>query len=294
MKELLKSKTAEVMEIIAPFFTVSSKAEANLKSSMEYALTSGGKRLRPMMMRESSLLFAGKSSVLPDFMAAIEMIHNYSLVHDDLPDIDNDMLRHGKPSTHAVYGAPMALLAGDGLLNLAFETAIGACLKEPGEHTVKASDIMARAAGATGMVGGQALDVQSDKGVLVPGKEELDYIYKNKTGKLISAPLMMGGVLSGADKSEVETLDRIGYLVGYAFQIVDDILDIEGDEATLGKPIGSDEKNNKPTFVTINGMEKSRQVVKEYTEEAIERLMTLPGDKSFLNDLFLYLINRNA
>lgn len=294
MKEVLPLKTKEVMDIISPFFVVDASVEPTLKEAMEYSLNAGGKRLRPMMMREACLLFGDAPEVLPDFMASIEMIHTYSLVHDDLPAMDNDLLRHGKPSTHAVYGEACGILTGDGLLNFAYETATKACLKDGTEGSLMAMDILSSAAGAKGMVGGQALDVKSDKGQLIPGKEELDYIYRNKTGKLISAPLMIGGCLNGATKEEISTLSRIGFCVGYAFQIVDDILDIEGDEAKLGKPIGSDAKNNKPTFVTINGIEESQRIAKEYTREAIESLMTLPGDKTFLRDLFNYLCKRDS
>lgn len=294
MKERLALKTKEVMGIIAPFFVVDSCVESSLKEAMEYSLNAGGKRLRPMMMREACLLFGEENLVLPDFMAAIEMIHTYSLVHDDLPAMDNDMLRHGKPSTHAVFGEAAAILTGDGLLNLAYETAAKACIKDATEKSLMALDILSSAAGAKGMVGGQAMDVKSDKGLLIPGKDELDYIYRNKTGRLISAPLMIGGCLAGAGKTEIDTLERIGFCVGYAFQILDDILDIEGDEASLGKPIGSDAKNNKPTFVTINGMEESKRIAREYTDEAIESLMTLPGDKTFLRELFDYLCKRKS
>lgn len=295
MKEELRKKTKEIEEIIYPFFKVKGGHTSSLSDSMEYALTSGGKRLRPMIMREVSALFSeDMPKSLPTFMAAIEMIHNYSLVHDDLPAMDNDLLRHGKPSTFAKYGEANAILCGDGLLNLAYEIVFSYAKDNPNPDVIEAGAILSSCAGSEGMVGGQALDVMYDKSSDIPKREELLYIYENKTGKLFLASFLIGGILSGADTKEQKELKTIAENIGFAFQIVDDILDKIGDERELGKPIGSDSENMKHTYVDEFGIKESKAYVKELTDKAISLLMTLPGDKDFLVRLFMYLTERSA
>ena len=262
--------------------------------AMQYSVTAGGKRLRPILMNETFQLFGGEGDVIEPFMAAIELIHTYSLVHDDLPAMDNDMLRRGKPTTHAVYGEAMGVLAGDALLNYAFETALNAY--DADIDTVRVTEalrLLARKAGVFGMIGGQVVDVDSEKKQLEMTKEKLDFIYELKTGALIEASMMIGAVLAGATEEQVDTMERVAKKIGLAFQIQDDILDIEGDEATLGKPIGSDERNEKCTFVTFAGIEKSKEEVKRLTDEAIEELNSLPVKNEFLNELLNYLVYRD-
>ncbi|MBR5636193.1 MAG: polyprenyl synthetase family protein, partial [Pseudobutyrivibrio sp.] len=262
--------------------------------AMQYSVTAGGKRLRPILMNETFQLFGGEGDVIEPFMAAIELIHTYSLVHDDLPAMDNDMLRRGKPTTHAVYGEAMGVLAGDALLNYAFETALNAYDADvDAVRVTEAMRLLARKAGVFGMIGGQVVDVESEKNQLAMTKEKLDFIYELKTSALIEASMMIGAVLAGATEEQVQTIENVAKKIGLAFQIQDDILDVEGDEATLGKPIGSDERNEKCTFVTFAGIEKSKEEVKRLTDEAIEELNSLPVKNKFLNQLLNYLVYRD-
>jgi len=263
--------------------------------AMEYSVTAGGKRLRPILMNETYIMFGGKSDVIEPFMAAIEMIHTYSLVHDDLPAMDNDMLRRGKPTTHATYGEAMGILTGDALLNYAFETALNAYDAEDADVSAitSAMRILARKAGVFGMIGGQVVDVMSEKHQLDIDEEKLHFIYELKTGALIEASMMIGAALAGASEEEITTVESVASMIGMAFQIQDDILDIEGDEAKLGKPIGSDERNEKSTYVTFAGIEKSKQEVRRLTDEAIDKLNSLPKKNEFLVELLNYLVYRD-
>ena len=266
--------------------------QATILEAMNYSVRAGGKRLRPMLMLETYRLFGGESKVVEPFMAAIEMIHTYSLVHDDLPAMDNDLLRRGKPTTHAVYGEAMGILAGDALLNYAFETAIRAFSLEPLNPRIpQALEILARKAGIYGMLGGQVVDVESERTQEI-SREKLDVIYKLKTGALIESAMMIGAVLAGASLEETAMVESVAGKVGLAFQIQDDILDVTGDEQTLGKPIGSDEKNQKATYVAYEGLEKSAEDVKRLSGEAIETLAELPGSNPFLTELLEWLIHR--
>ncbi len=274
--------------------------------AMNYSLLAGGKRLRPVMMMEAYKLFAGQDAdmkVVYPFMAAMAMIHTYSLVHDDLPAMDNDEYRRGRKTTHAVYGAGMATLAGDGLLNLAFETAIeGAALGkelpsydgETSSRYLAALRILSTKAGYRGMVGGQSADICAENGGLPDEdpKEVLSFIDENKTGALIESSLMTGAILGGASAGDVRRMEQIGSNVGIAFQIQDDILDIEGNQEELGKPIGSDIKNGKSTYVSLYGMDEAKRKVKELSEEALAILESMGTDDTFLSELFEYLIYR--
>ncbi len=263
--------------------------------AMQYSVTAGGKRIRPILMDETYKLFGGDAEVIEPFMAAIEMIHTYSLVHDDLPAMDNDMLRRGKPTTHAVYGEALGILTGDALLNYAFETALNA-YDAPDVDVVNitsAMRILARKAGVFGMIGGQVVDVESEKKQLEMTEEKINFIYNLKTGALIEASMMIGAALAGASEDDITLVESVASKIGMAFQIQDDILDIEGDEETLGKPIGSDEKNEKATYVSFAGMEKSKEEVKRLTDEAIKELNTLPNKNEFLNELLNYLVYRD-
>lgn len=263
--------------------------------AMNYSLEAGGKRLRPIFMEAVFDAFGGKGDVIKPFMAAIEQIHTYSLVHDDLPAMDNDEYRRGKKTTHVVYGEDMAILAGDALLNHAFETAIEAFDAKDADALLvaKALKVLAAKAGIYGMVGGQVADVEAEDKCLEMDDKRLDFIFRLKTGALIEASMMVGAILAGASNEAIEKIGRAALYIGIAFQIQDDILDVIGDEATLGKPIGSDEKNNKITYVTLNGMDKSKEDVKKYSDEAIAILKSLSVDTTFLEELSESLIGRD-
>jgi geranylgeranyl diphosphate synthase type II len=269
--------------------------QSTVFDGMKYSVEAGGKRLRPVLMNETFKLFGGKGEAIECFMAAIEMIHTYSLVHDDLPAMDNDMLRRGKPTTHAVYGEAMAILTGDALLNYAFETALKAFDKEGASVSSirKALSVLTSKAGIFGMIGGQVVDVESEKKQLEMTEEKINFIYELKTGALIEASMVIGALLADATEAEVAVIEQVASKIGMAFQIQDDILDIEGDEAVLGKPIGSDERNEKATYVTFAGIEQSKKEVKLLTDEAIEKLSQLPYKNDFLKDLLEYLVYRD-
>ena len=275
--------------------------------AMNYSLLAGGKRLRPVMMLEAFKLFAGEDAddkVLRPFMLAMEMIHTYSLVHDDLPAMDNDEYRRGRKTTHVVYGPGMATLAGDGLLNLAFETAIKGAARgkelvyydgDTPNRYLAALDVLGTKAGIYGMVGGQCADICAENNTDMDdetAKDVLHFIDENKTGALIESSLMIGAILGGASAQQVKKIEKMGSNVGIAFQIQDDILDIEGDAKELGKPIGSDIKNEKTTYVSLYGMENAKKKVKELSDEAMEILRSFGQSGTFLEGLFEYLIYR--
>ena len=266
-----------------------------LMEAMRYSVLGGGKRLRPMLMSETGKLFSGNADKsLKYFMAAIELIHSYSLVHDDMSCIDNDEYRRGRKTTHAVYGEATALLAGDGLLNFAYETAaLG--IKESGDlgKAARAFEILSNKAGIRGMVGGQAVDVRAEKENKKISGEELLFIHENKTAALIEASMMIGGVLSGAAESDVLKLEEAASKIGIAFQIRDDILDVEGSFEELGKPIGSDESSNKATYVSLFGLEKAKEDVAKYSEDALSILSSFEHKNEFLIMLVESLILRN-
>lgn len=295
IKSELSNRATEAEKIIYKFLPEVNGMQRTIFDAMKYSVMAGGKRLRPVLMNETFKLFGGEGDAVNCFMAAMEMIHTYSLVHDDLPSMDNDMLRRGKPTTHAVYGEGMGVLAGDALLNYAFETAIKSFedTTTPTELKVKALQILARKAGVYGMIGGQVVDVESEKNQSEMTEEKIDFIYELKTGALIEASMEIGAVLAGATDEQVKLIESVASKIGMAFQIQDDILDIEGDEAVLGKPIGSDERNEKSTYVTFKGIEKSKEEVKRLTDEAIEILKKLPYENEFLVDLLQYLVYRD-
>ena len=295
VKTKLSEKAAEAEKIVVRYLPEVNGMQRTIFEAMEYSIKAGGKRLRPVLMSETFKLFNGKGEAIDCFMAAIEMIHTYSLVHDDLPSMDNDMLRRGKPTTHAVYGEGMGVLAGDALLNYAFETALKSFEVDGASYdrNIKALQILAKKAGVFGMIGGQVVDVESEKKHETMTEEKIDFIYELKTGALIEASMEIGAVLAGASADEIKLIESVASKIGMAFQIQDDILDIEGDEAVLGKPIGSDERNEKSTYVTFKGIEKSKEEVKRLTDEAIDILKKLPYENDFLMDLLQYLVYRD-
>ena len=288
----MKTKVAEIEEILKRYLPEAEGYQKVIMEAMEYSLMAGGKRLRPMLMQETCRLFGEEPETLKPFMAALEMIHTYSLVHDDLPAMDNDEYRRGRKTTHIVYGEDMGILAGDALLNYAFETAVKAFVLEPEDSLTigNAIRVLGEKAGIYGMLGGQVIDVK-ETGHAV-SKDVLDTIYELKTGALIEAAMMIGAILGGASKEEVKTVERIASLVGLAFQVQDDILDVISTQEELGKPIHSDEKNEKTTYVTLLGIDDAKKVVEEKSEEAISLLRTLPNENPYLEELLMELIHR--
>lgn len=263
-----------------------------IMEAMEYSLMAGGKRLRPMLMKETYELFGGTDEVIEPFMAALEMIHTYSLVHDDLPAMDNDEYRRGRKTTHVVYGEAMGILAGDALLNYAFETAAKAFTMFPDKSLQigKAMQVLAGKAGIYGMIGGQVVDVTS-VGMSV-SKDKLDFIYELKTSALIESAMMIGAILAGAGDADVKKVELIAKNVGIAFQIQDDILDVTSTVEVLGKPVLSDEKNEKTTYVTLVGLENAKKYVEQISNDAIGVLQEFEVKNPFLEELLRQLIHR--
>jgi len=294
-KDNLTQKTTETEAVIKAYLPAEEGYQKTVLEAMNYSFLVGGKRLRPLLMKESFVLFGGEGDLCNPFMAAIEMIHTYSLVHDDLPEMDNDELRRGMPTTHVKYGVDMAVLAGDGLLNYAFETALQA-FDVAGEkefsRVVHAMKVLARKAGVYGMIGGQTLDVEAEKKGIGLGLPEVSFIDEHKTAALLQASLMIGAILAGAGEEEVHAMETIGYNVGVAFQIQDDILDITSSTEVLGKPVGSDEKNSKVTYVSLMGMEAAEEKQKSLSDEAVTLLRGLGKEASFMEELILSLVHR--
>lgn len=292
--EELREKTAFAEEVLKKYLPEEGGYASRVIEAVNYSALAGGKRLRPVIMREVFLLFGGKGEVIEPFMAALELIHNYSLVHDDLPAMDNDLYRRGKKTTHAVYGAGMATLAGDAMLNLSVETALKAFDKCDGSYdkVVRAIRILFHKAGINGMLGGQSADVDAEERDLTVDMDKLLFIHENKTAALLEAAFMIGGILAGADEEEIEILKKTGSDMGIAFQIKDDILDVTGDEKKLGKHVGSDAENGKETYVTLCGLDKAAADQKELSLRAIERLDSLGKKNGFLRELVSSLIDR--
>ena len=293
-----KAKTEEIETILKEFLPREEGYQKIIMEAMGYSLLAGGKRLRPMLMKEVYLLFSEGTENLEEkkalhaFMAAQEMIHTYSLVHDDLPAMDDDEYRRVRKTTHVVFGEDMGILAGDALLNFAFETAAGAFSNAPSKwrEIADALQILSKKAGIYGMIGGQVIDVK-ETGHAVSG-EILDTIYELKTAALIESSMMIGAILGSAKESEVRIVEQIAKNVGIAFQVQDDILDVTGTASTLGKPVHSDEKNEKTTYVTLYGVEHSKKIVEEKSRQAIDMLKELPGEHAYLEQLLIQLIYR--
>lgn len=292
-KDIQKKKVCEIENILQQYLPKQKGYQAIIMEAMAYSLLAGGKRLRPMLMKETFDLFGGTSKAIEPFMAAIEMIHTYSLVHDDLPAMDNDEYRRGRKTTHVVYGEDMGILAGDALLNYAFETAVQAFVLEPEEALTigRAMKVLGEKAGIYGMIGGQVIDVKESGHAVT--KEILDKIHELKTAALIESSMMIGAILGGASEENVKDVEQIAKKVGIAFQIQDDILDVTSTEEVLGKPVHSDEKNEKTTYVTLFGVEKASQMVEEMSESAISLLHELPGTNEYLEELLVQLIHRD-
>lgn len=298
--ELMKEKAAAIDELLQRRACWQScREQKTIAEAMRYSLLSGGKRLRPMLMQETYRMFGGSDmELLEPFMAAMEMIHTYSLVHDDLPAMDNDEYRRGRKTTWAVYGDAMGILTGDALLNSAYETAMEVLelceTPEQYRRVSRALSVLAHNAGVHGMIGGQVADIEAEEQSEALTEEQINYIYRNKTGALIEASMTIGAILAGASEEQNEDVARCAMAVGMAFQIQDDILDVVGDSAELGKPVGSDAANGKQTYAALHGLEHSRTEVKRLSDEAVAILQKLPGDHSFLEALVRYLIDRRS
>lgn len=292
-KEELKDRVDHIEAILKEYLPKEEGWQKTVIAAMNYSVLAGGKRLRPMLMEEAYRLFGGKGREIEPFMAAIEMIHTYSLVHDDLPAMDNDEYRRGRKTTHVVYGEAMAILAGDGLLNYAFETAMKSFTMEGDlEKKARALSVLAQKAGIYGMIGGQTADIEAeDLGDQVT-TEHLMFIHAHKTSALVEAAMMTGAILAGASQEETAQIEKAAYEIGIAFQIQDDILDVTSTLEMLGKPIGSDAKNHKTTYVTLKGLEESRKEQQELSLHAIETIRNIGYSNDFLMELVTSLITR--
>ena len=296
---LKRAKIKEIEELLKAYLPEEEGYQRTVIEAANYSLLAGGKRLRPMLMQETYRMFGGCGEVIQPFMAAIEMIHTYSLVHDDLPAMDNDEYRRGRKTTWAVYGDAMGILAGDALLNYAFETALKALFMpqtkdsvEEMQRAARALSVLANKAGIYGMIGGQTADIEAEGADSALTTEQLIFIHEHKTAALIQASMMIGAILAGASQKEIDAIEKCAYNIGIAFQIQDDILDVVGDSEELGKMVGSDAQNHKQTYVTLNGLESSKEAVQTLTKEAVEILNSIEGEHAFLEVLVLQLIHR--
>lgn len=290
LEELEKRKSYIEEGLQKQLGTLKGAIPTQLYESMEYSLMAGGKRIRPVLLLEmAGLRQSDKSRSLPLAMA-MEMIHTYSLVHDDLPAMDNDSLRRGKPTNHVVYGEQVAILAGDGLLNFSYETMLDGIPEQGIGPYIQAMRRIADAAGALGMVGGQADDIQND--AATQDITLLESINKRKTGALIKASVLAGAIMAGMDEKSLEKLEEFSEHIGLAFQIVDDILDVEGDEALIGKHTGNDLENNKITYPAYYGLEKAKEMVAELHRQSLECLRETGADTPFMVELTGFICHR--
>ena len=293
-QEELTKKTKEIEAVIREYLPAEEGFSRTMAQAMNYSMLAGGKRLRPMLMQETFRLFGGSGKLVKPFMAGMEMIHTHSLIHDDLPSLDNDDYRRARLTTHKVYGEAMGILSGVALLNYAYETMLQAFAMaenlQQKEAVIDALQVMAEKTGIHGMLGGQSVDVENDGKALE--KDMLDYIYENKTAALIEASMMTGAILAGADAEQVSVIEKAAKRIGLAFQIQDDILDVTSTDEELGKPVHSDEKNHKVTYVTLLGTEKAAAQVAGLSAEAVELLESLNKNNEFLYLLVEKLVNR--
>ena len=290
-KEELQQRTDYAEEVIRRWLPEERGFSKTMAQAMNYSMCAGGKRLRPILLLETLRLFGGDEKLAEPFMAGIEMIHTHSLIHDDLPAIDNDDYRRGRLTTHKVYGEAMGVLSGVTLLNYAYETMFRAFeLTDDKDRVIRAVRIMAEKTGIYGRLGGQSVDVENDGKPLE--KDLLDYIYEHKTSALIEASMMVGAALAGASEAEIKVIEDSARDIGLAFQIRDDILDVTSTTDELGKPVFSDEKNDKTTYVTIEGIEKAKSDVEEISKRAVSALQSLDRKNDFLEELVLMLVNR--
>lgn len=290
-KLVLKEKANYIEQLLNKYMPTEEGYQKTIMEAMNYSLSAGGKRLRPILTLEACKIVGGNENDAIPFAVAVEMIHTYSLIHDDLPALDNDDLRRGRKTNHIVYGEDMAILAGDALLNYAFEIMLSNSLgKENPEKYLKAINEIAKSAGIYGMIGGQVVDVQSEN-QRIP-KEKLDYIHNNKTAAIMIGCMRAGAIIGNANEEELDKITKYANNIGLSFQIVDDILDIVGDESKLGKKVGSDIENNKSTYPSLLGLEKSKEIARTLINEAKENINELSEHVDFLNGLADYIIDR--
>ena len=297
-EEKMNALVDEVEKLILPYFPKEEGMQKRIFESMNYSFEAGGKRIRPILMMESFKMLGGDENDVDHFapfMAAMEMIHTYSLIHDDLPAVDNDDFRRGKPTNHKVYGETTAIFAGDAMCNYAYEVMIEDILKEPDSiwknKKLEAMNVLARKAGANGMLAGQMVDylceLKTDVSI-----EEILFVHEKKTAALIQAPLVMGAIFAGANREKIARMEQVGYLIGISFQLQDDILDCIGNEDKMGKKTGSDAKNEKATYVTIKGLKQAQEDQIRMSREAEGLLSSMADSESYLRDIVEYLIHR--
>ena len=292
-KEELQNRVEHIETILQEYLPNEEGWQKSVIEAMNYSVLAGGKRLRPMLMEETYRLFGGQGKKIEPFMAAIEMIHTYSLVHDDLPAMDNDEYRRGRKTTHVVYGEAMAILAGDGLLNYAFETALKSFeMDGNAQSKAQALTVLARKAGIYGMIGGQTADIEAENLGDKVTQEHLMFIHAHKTSALIEAAMMIGAILAGADDRQIAEVEKAAYEIGIAFQIQDDILDVTSTLEMLGKPIGSDAKNHKTTYVTLKGLDEAQKEQRELSEHAVDTIRNMGYTNDFLMELITSLVTR--
>ncbi|HGM3505668.1 polyprenyl synthetase family protein [Clostridioides sp. ZZV15-6383] len=290
-KQCLKEKASFIENVLKEYMPKEEGYQKTVIEAMNYSLSAGGKRLRPILTLEACKIVGGNEEDAIAFAVAIEMIHTYSLIHDDLPALDNDDLRRGRPTNHKVYGEAMGILAGDALLNYAFEVMLaGSINKENPEKYLKAINEIAKGAGIYGMIGGQVVDVESENKQIE--KEKLDYIHMNKTAAMMVGCMRAGATIGGANAEQMEEITKYAKNIGLSFQIVDDILDIVGDEVKLGKKVGSDIENHKSTYPSLLGLDKSKEIAHNLIDEAKKSIEKLSEDVDFLKGLAEYIIDR--
>lgn len=289
MKEELNKKAEYIDAALKKYLTVKDNPQSIIYEAMNYSVFAGGKRLRPVLMTETCRMCGGAIDEALPFACAMEMIHTYSLIHDDLPAMDNDDLRRGMPTSHIKFGEANAILAGDALLNKAFETVLSYDGKNP-ERALRAVKMLAESSGTEGMIGGQIVDIASENKTVTA--EELKYIHLLKTGAIIRSACTIGAVMAGAGEKEIAAADEYAKNLGTAFQICDDVLDVTSTSDELGKPIGSDAENKKNTYVTLFGLEKSKEFIHQYTDKAIAALDIFGERADFLIRLAKYMENR--
>ena len=291
-KSSLKYRVDYIEKLLKEYMPEEKGYQKTIFEAMNYSLKAGGKRLRPILTLEACRIVGGNEEDVIPFAIAIEMIHTYSLIHDDLPALDNDDLRRGRPTNHKVYGDAMAILAGDGLLNYAFEIMLKSSIgKENPAKYLNAINEIAKSSGVYGMIGGQVVDIESeDKNIEM---EKLDFIHLNKTAAIIVGCMRAGAIIGDATEEQLENITKYATNIGLSFQIADDILDITGDESKLGKKVGSDIDNNKSTYPSLIGLEKSKEIANDLINEAKTRISNIKGDTEFLNDLAEYIVARD-
>lgn len=290
IKQVIAEKADVINQALADYLPPKEDDQAaQLQQSMHYSVLAGGKRLRPILTLTAAELVGGKEEEVLPAACAVELIHNYSLIHDDLPCMDDDDLRRGQPANHKQFGTGMAVLAGDALLTLGFE--IMADLDYlPAERVLQATQELAEAAGNEGMIGGQVADIEAENREI--SKEELNYIHQHKTGALLKASVRLGAILAGAEQEELAALTTYAEKLGFSFQIVDDVLDIEGDQEKLGKNVGSDQNQDKTTFPALYGLEESKKMAADLCREAKEALAIFGEESELLKELADYVVER--